>query len=156
VHLDPLARTVAAAQSVSLRLLTAVAFGLVIGTTSSLTWPATGLVLVAGALVLYEGRTVISVAAATPAADAEIALAPVDGALLAPAEPDDADTLRAAVLWAAWFVVFCLWELAAFLLGNNEAHPTFSMLTDGILAWYPTRALAGFVWMVIGWRVIDR
>ncbi|HEX9258322.1 MAG TPA: DUF6186 family protein [Acidimicrobiales bacterium] len=50
--------------------------------------------------------------------------------------------LRSLAPWIAVFVLFCLWELAAFLLGNDDAHPTFSILTEGILEWFPLRALA--------------
>jgi hypothetical protein len=60
------------------------------------------------------------------------------------------------VFWATCIVVFCLWELAAFLLGNDDAHPTFSMLADPVLSFPPTRALAGFGWLAWGWYLLSR
>jgi hypothetical protein len=59
-------------------------------------------------------------------------------------------------VWAGVFVAFCLWELSAFLIGNNDAHPTFSMLTDPLLTWEPTRALAGLGWLAWGWYLLSR
>ena len=56
----------------------------------------------------------------------------------------------------AIFVAFCLWELSAFLIGNNDAHPTWSMLTDPALAWFPTRAVAAFAWIAWGDRLVGQ
>lgn len=64
--------------------------------------------------------------------------------------------LSGLVLWGAVFVIFNLWELAAFLLGNDDAHPTFSMLTDPLVTFPPTRALAGLAWLAWGWYLLSR
>jgi hypothetical protein len=121
-------------QVLSVRWLLAIGFGVLLGTTRSLTWPATVLVAVlclgmglAGRRALMQRRTDLS--------------SGVDA--------------RSAAPWAAAFVLFCLWELAAFLLGNNDAHPTFSILTEGILGWFPARAIAASVWLLVGWEVLE-
>jgi hypothetical protein len=60
------------------------------------------------------------------------------------------------VVWGAIVLAFLLWEAGAFLLGNNDAHPTFSMLSAPVLAWAPIRALTGFGWMSWGWQLRSR
>ena len=62
----------------------------------------------------------------------------------------------ASPIWATIFVLFCLWELAAFLLGNNHDFPTFSMLVDPIVTWPPTRAAATVGWLAWGWYLLKR
>ena len=58
--------------------------------------------------------------------------------------------------WATILVIFTLWEAAAFFLGNDDAHPTFSMLTDGFFAFSPTRTLAALGWLTWGWYLLER
>lgn len=63
---------------------------------------------------------------------------------------------RTAVTWLGLGVTFCLWELAAFLTGNNAAHPTFSMLADPVLADYPGRVAGYLVWVGTGAWLVRR
>ena len=110
------------------------AFVLVIGVTRNLTWPPTLAVAAAGTAIWLIGRY------APPARRAPVAPAGVQG----------------VSVWATVVVVFCLWELAAFLLGNDDAHPTFSMLSDPVLSFPPTRAVAAFGWLAWGWYLLSR
>jgi hypothetical protein len=43
-----------------------------------------------------------------------------------------------------------------FAVGNNDAHPTFSMLSDPVLSFGPTRALCAFGWLAGGWYLLGR
>jgi hypothetical protein len=70
-----------------------------------------------------------------------------------PAEPASSGGIAT---WATLFVLFCLWELAMFLLGNNHDFPTFSMLVDPIVTWPPTRAVATAGWLAWGWYLLRR
>jgi hypothetical protein len=97
----------------------------------SLTWPATITVCIAGLVVWRGGRS--------PA--------------VVPEELPHAADWWGVSIWAVLFVVFCLWELSAFLIGNNDAHPTFSTLTDPVLAFPPSRALIAALWLVWGWQL---
>ena len=110
------------------------AFVLVMAVTRGITLPPTFAVCIAGTVMWVIGRY-------QPP----------------PSRPDVGPVaIGGLVLWAAVLVIFCLWELAAFLLGNDDAHPTFSMLTDPVLSFPPTRALAGFGWLAWGWYLLSR
>ncbi|MGR6317635.1 hypothetical protein Q2K19_04750 [Micromonospora soli] len=63
---------------------------------------------------------------------------------------------RAAVTWLGLGVLFCLWELGAFLAGNDDAHPTFSILTDSVLATYPGRVVGYLLWLGTGAWLVTR
>jgi hypothetical protein len=103
-------------------------FVVLMATTRAITWPPTLAVCVAGSVVWAVGR-------------------------YAPPEPrPDVGPVSTGGL----LVIFCLWELAAFLLGNDDAHPTFSMLTDPLLSFPPARALAGLGWLAWGWYLLGR
>jgi hypothetical protein len=130
------------ARSAPARLMTAAVFGLLLSFTRILTLPGTLLVILAGVLVWMV--------------DPETA---PEAAGVAVAEPLTARPEASRVGVAVWGVVilaFLLWEAAAFLLGNNDAHPTFSTLSEPILGWPPIRALAGFAWMSWGWQLRAR
>jgi hypothetical protein len=107
-------------------------FALVIGETRSLTLPATVLVAAAGLAIMVAGQ------AAVPDPQPHV----------------DQSISNGLVIWGALFVALCLWELAAFLLGNNNTHPTASILSDPIMSWYPTRVLAGYIWLTGGRRFL--
>ena len=65
----------------------------------------------------------------------------------------DADAHPAVVhviTWATLFVLFCLWELAAFLLGNDEQHATFSTVMSPVIATYPGRVMLWIGWLSVG------
>lgn len=54
---------------------------------------------------------------------------------------------------SVWLVIgatFASWELGAYVLGDDAAHPTFSRLADPLLSWPPARALAGLGWVIWG------
>lgn len=105
----------------------------VFGATRNLTLPAAVMVVAAGAGIGFTDRWVPR----PPRADHPVVRA------------------KGVVVWAAIIVMFCLWELAAFLLGNDTPHPTFSMLAEPMLAAYPIRALAMFGWLAWGWHLSD-
>lgn len=63
---------------------------------------------------------------------------------------------RAAVTWLGLGVLFCLWELGAFLAGNDEAHPTFSILTDPVLDTWPGRVAGYLLWLGTGAWLVTR
>jgi hypothetical protein len=63
---------------------------------------------------------------------------------------------RTAVVWLGLGVSFCLWELGALLAGNDDAHPTFSMLADPVLATYPGRVVGWLVWLGTGVWLVTR
>jgi hypothetical protein len=112
----------------------AIVFGLLIGSARSLTLPATLLVAFGGLAIWLAAR-----------------YAPPDPILL-----DGPVPMLGVVAWTAVFSTFVVWELVAFLVGNNDAHPTFSMLTDPVLAFRPTRALCGVLWLGCGWFLLGR
>lgn len=60
------------------------------------------------------------------------------------------------VTWLALGVAFCLWELGAFLAGNDDAHPTFSILADPVLATYPGRVGGYLLWLATGAWLVSR
>jgi hypothetical protein len=128
----PSERVVATSAS---KLLMMSAVALVIGATRNLTWPAALTVTGVGLVVCYSALT-----------------RPPERRL--PPGPDVAPSGLA--VWGTIFVAFCLWELSAFLIGNNDAHPTWSMLTDPVLAWFPTRAVAAFAWVAWGDRLVGQ
>jgi hypothetical protein len=129
------------ARAGALRFQAAALFGLLLAFTRNLTLPATALVLAAGAAVWL-----VKVGARLDEPEVAGALDPVP----------DLVPISGMLTWATIFVVFCLWELAAFLLGNDETHPTFSMLTDPLLAFAPMRALIGAAWLLWGWQLSTR
>jgi hypothetical protein len=109
-------------------------FGLLIGTTRSLTLPATALVALGGLGIWLAAR-----------------YAPPD-----PIPFEGPVTTLGVAAWVAVLVAFVVWELTAFMVGNNNAHPTFSMLSDPVLGFPPTRALCGVAWLASGWALLAR
>jgi hypothetical protein len=107
----------------------------VVASTRGLTLPPTLIITFAGVSMWWIGRY-----APPPRLDALPGPAPAGG----------------IAIWATLFVVFCLWELAAFLLGNNHDFPTFSMLVDPLVTWPPTRAVATVGWLAWGWYLLRR
>jgi hypothetical protein len=134
---DPLAS--AAAQpaprtlSPTLRWGAALLFAVVISDARSLTLPASLLVLAGGLGIWWSARY-------APPVLLPSASAPVAG----------------VAAWAIAFGAFAVWELGAFVIGNNDAHPTFSMLSDPVLSFGPTRALCAFGWLAGGWYLLRR
>jgi hypothetical protein len=106
-----------------------------IASTRGLTLPPTLIITIAGVAMWWIGRNAPPSRLDTP--------------------PESASPGGIAV-WATLFVLFCLWELAVFLLGNNHDFPTFSMLVDPIVTWPPTRAAATAGWLAWGWYLLRR
>jgi hypothetical protein len=120
--------------SPALRWGAAVLFTLLISDARSLTLPASVIVLAGGLGIWWTGR-----------------YAPPP-----PVEPGGPVSTQSVAVWAVLFAGFAAWELSAFLIGNNDAHPTFSMLADPILSFGPTRALCGLGWLACGWYLLRR
>jgi len=116
------------------RWVVASVFGVAIGSTRGLTYSATSLVVAAGVGLWMVGRY-----AAPP-----------------PRPPVGDVAVGGLAVWATIFVIFCLLDLAVFLLGNNADFPTFSMLVNPIVTWSPTRAITGVGWLAWGWYLLER
>jgi hypothetical protein len=59
-------------------------------------------------------------------------------------------------VWIALGVSACLLELGVFLWGNDDAHPTLSILVDPVLATYPGRVLGYVAWLGTGAWLVSR
>ncbi len=98
-----------------------------------LTWPAVFAVLAPGAgLLLFRARRPVR---------------PL---------PTDGRPRRAELLWAGMGAAACLWEVVALLWGNDEQHPTLSLLLDPVLDTYPGRVLAYAAWLGAGRWLVTR
>ena len=117
-----------------LRWGVAIVLALAIGATRNDTFVATALVAVGGLLIIGVGRL------APPARKPVLARVGLYG----------------AVVWGTVFVVFNLWELGTFLLGDNDDHPTFTVLTGSAMHWFPSRVALSLLWLAIGWRALER
>lgn len=65
--------------------------------------------------------------------------------------------LHRAGLW--WFVPLAVLigvEVANFLIGSTDAHPTLSKLADPVLEGYPARAALYFGWLAGFWGLVRR
>lgn len=60
------------------------------------------------------------------------------------------------LLWAGLGVAACLWEIVALVWGNDEQHPTLSLLLDPVLDTYPGRVLAYGAWLGVGRWLVTR
>ena len=117
-----------------LRWGVAIVLALAIGATRNDTFVATALITIGGVLIIGVGR-------------------------LAPPPRRPVLTrigLYGAAVWGTLFVVFNLWELATFLLGDNDDHPTFTVLTSPAMRWFPSRVALSLLWLAIGWRALER
>ncbi len=119
--------------SPTLRWGAALLFAVLVSDARSLTLPASLLVLAGGLGIWWSGRY------APPSL-----------------MPSTAAPAAGVAAWAVAFGVFAVWELGAFVIGNNDSHPTFSMLSDPVLSFGPTRALCAFGWLATGWYLLRR
>ncbi len=62
----------------------------------------------------------------------------------------------AARWWLLPAAMFLVVEATNFALGSTYAHPTLSVLMDGLLAGYPIRTLAYFAWLGSFWGLVRR
>jgi hypothetical protein len=114
----------------------AAAYATVVGGLQRYTWPVTFAVIVPGVVALF-------VAQGTPEA-----------------ESPEPEIDRAGA--AAWLVVLggiAIWELVNFLLQpslleGSRDHPTLSTLFNEVVVGHPTRALALFLWLSLGWWLV--
>jgi len=137
----------------SARTTAAVVFGALLAFTRSLTLPGTALVL-AGGIAVWMVDPDLDDAHAVTETGATVSLSPSVSA--EPIANTRTLVIAGLVAWGSLFMSFVLWEAAAFFLGNNDPHPTFSMLTDPFFAFPPTRALAGLGWLLWGWHLRTR
>lgn len=117
-----------------LRWGVAIVLALAIGATRNDTFVATVLITLGGILIIGVGRL------APPLRKPVLVRVGVVG----------------AVVWGTLFVVFNLWELGTFLLGDNDDHPTFTVLTGPAMRWFPSRVAFSLLWLAIGWRALER
>jgi hypothetical protein len=122
--------------SPALRWAAVLLFAVLISDARSLTLPASLAVLAGGLGIWWAARF------APPAS--------MVGAGTPSASPQN------VLVWGVLFVGFAAWEVGAFVIGNNDAHPTFSMLADPVLSFGPTRALCGLGWLACGWYLLAR
>jgi len=120
-------------------LAAAASFAILIGRFPRYSWPATAAIVVPGTVVLvlaWPGRV--------------------------GRHPEATKLDPAGVLaWVAVFVGLALWELTNLLLQpslttDSYAHPTLSVLTDPFLASSVGRAIGLFLWLGLGWFLVDR
>jgi hypothetical protein len=128
------AQSAARTLSPGIRWAFALLFALLVSDARSLTLPASLLVLAGGLGIWWAGR-----------------FAPPPLLEPAPVAP-----LGGVAAWAVVLGAFTAWVLGAFVVGNNDAHPTFSMLSDPVLSFGPTRALCAFGWLASGWYLLGR
>lgn len=67
----------------------------------------------------------------------------------------------AAAAWGLVFVGLEILECTNLLLqpslkADSYAHPTLSFLTDPILGSHPGRSIALFLWLALGWFLVQR
>jgi hypothetical protein len=58
--------------------------------------------------------------------------------------------------WVVLALLFGGWELIAAFWGNDDAHPTFSLLLDPVLETYSGRLLGWLVWLGVGRWLVTR
>jgi hypothetical protein len=115
------------------------AYAVVVGAFACYSWPAT-------VAVMVPGVAAIAIAWRTPSLEVT-GSGPIERV--------------GALAWAAVFVALGLWELTALLLQpdlvtKSYAHPTISALMDPVLASYAGRSATLFVWLGLGWFLLER
>jgi hypothetical protein len=117
---------------------TAAAFAIVVGGLERYSWPVTVSVIVPGVIALLIARS-------TPEA----------------AGPDPEIDRTGTALWIAVFVGIAIWELVNFVLQPDRLtgsydHPTLSTLFNTYATGHAGQSLALFLWLAIGWWLVER
>ena len=73
-----------------------------------------------------------------------------------PKVPSPRRLARPALLWVLPVLAAALLELSDFLMGSTDPHPTVSGLMDPVLAGYPGRSAAYFLWLSAFWGLVRR
>jgi hypothetical protein len=63
---------------------------------------------------------------------------------------------RQVAPWAVLVALFATWEATAALWGNDDAHPTLSLLLAPVLATYPGRLAGWLAWLSVGRWLVRR
>ena len=59
--------------------------------------------------------------------------------------------------WAIVAIALVGWETANYLLpGSRADHPTFSSMTDAVDRYYGLKAIVFFLWLSLGWMIVER
>ena len=130
---------------VPVAVVAAALFSIVVGAFGRYSWPATIAVLVPGAFALWFAWR----HAAPFAAGVDFA-----------AEPQKLAS-RGVLAWIGLFVALGLFELANLLLQpsfktDSYIHPTLSVMTDPVLASHAGRSVVLFLWLALGWFLVER
>lgn len=140
----PLPRTPAFLRLTPRLFLGGLAYAVVVGAFARYTWPVT-------VAVMAPGVAAIAMAWRAPS---------LEEAESGQAESGQIERVG-ALAWAAVFIALGLWELTALLLQPDlvtmsYAHPTISALMDPVLASYAGRSATLFVWLGLGWFLLER
>jgi hypothetical protein len=73
-----------------------------------------------------------------------------------PKRPAPGRLSGAAVWWLVPTLFLAILELVNFLFGSTYPHPTLSVLLAPVLAQYPLRAVAYFIWLSGFWGLVRR
>jgi hypothetical protein len=65
-------------------------------------------------------------------------------------------TRATTATWVGLALALCAWELVAYYWGNDQAHPTLSLLADPVLDTYPGRVAAYVAWLGTGAWLVTR
>lgn len=115
------------------------AYAVIVGAFARYSWPVT-------LAVMVPGIGAIAITWRTPS---------LDGGGSGPVER------VGAFAWSTVFIALGLWELTALLLQPDlvtmsYAHPTLSALMDPVLASHAGRSATLFVWLGLGWFLLER
>jgi hypothetical protein len=70
--------------------------------------------------------------------------------------PPGAEAGRAGAQWFVLLLLVGMWELVAALWGNDDRHPTLSLLLSPTFEHYPARVLGYLGWLALGRWLVRR
>jgi hypothetical protein len=120
--------------------------------------PLSRTVALGGAVALYA----LAAASARPLTDPATWTVLVPGVALAvygfrrPPRRAVRTDRQSVVVWIGLGLAFCAWEVFAFYWGNDQAHPTLSLLADPALETYPARFAGYVIWLGAGAWLVSR